>query len=720
MKSLLLLPILAWAGQAAAAVEPDRQLLDLLENRCADCHHDDQEPELSKATILSDLRNNPKYVSAGAPENSPLFKSLMLPVRDKKRMPKSTAKAPRDPLPPHEIEIVRKWIAGPDPGSAASARPFITDGTVAQWIEKDLAASRDKLGAKPEFRYLSLTNLYNETRNGQPLNDEAAMKAFEAGVNKLLNSLSWKEEIYLATPIDPHRTVLRIDLGAIGLSPALWKRIALSYPYRVDRTGSTLETLTRSTGTLPVMRADYFAFICSQPPIYHEAMRLPGETHALDADLELEKNRLGIVSTRDIQKPEVVRAGFQKSGVSQGNRLIERFPRPNGEYYWRSYDFNPDRQNRRGGDLFKAPLGPIRASLTKNPDLAFSHDGGELIFSLPNGLQGYMLVDAKGARLDEAPLNVVTDKSRKDSRIVNGISCIRCHNAGVFTAGFKDEVLEASKHLDLAPEDRRTVARLHDQSRLETFFASDAARFETALEKCGTSTGTEEPVGRLYYHFRNDLEIGQLAAEINTAAPEAMSILEESKVGEIEAVLAKFKSGTPVPRPDFERAFPMMVRTLGLGTVPPTDPIAYVEFGNNIDVTKTNTGEGTAGLTVTGAPDKKQKPIRIGRPGEDEDADPPDPAGGSIKVLPGKPTGAARKPVRIVEDGAAQPESATRGSDGKPAPSPNPPRATPKRVKLPDYNDETKPATPAEKPTPPAEKPAAPPANPSGKPVKLG
>ncbi|WP_436425189.1 hypothetical protein, partial [Enterococcus faecium] len=72
------------------------------------------------------------------------------------------------------------------------------------------------------------------------------------------------------------------------------------------------------------------------------------------------------------------RAAFQRSGVSQNNRLIERHPSRSG-FFWTSYDFagNRDRQS-----LFSFPLGP-------NGPNAFHHDGGETIFSLPNGFQAY-------------------------------------------------------------------------------------------------------------------------------------------------------------------------------------------------------------------------------------------------------------------------------------------------------------------------------------------
>jgi len=116
-------------------------------------------------------------------------------------------------------------------------------------------------------------------------------------------------------------------------------------------------------------------------------------------------------------------------------------PHETGEgYYWISYDFKP---RRARGDLVRFPLGP---KFDSNPfnNLAFDHDGGEVIFSLPNGLQAYMLADGEGNRLDEpAPADVVYDDQATSGTpaIVNGLSCMHCHRQGMIR--FRDEIRES-------------------------------------------------------------------------------------------------------------------------------------------------------------------------------------------------------------------------------------------------------------------------------------
>src|SRR5262249_12390486 len=145
----------------------------------------------------------------------------------------------------------------------------------------------------------------------------------------------------------------------------------------------------------------------------HELLQLP------ETERELEK-QLHIDVSENVRQERVVRAGFNGSGVSGNNRLIERHPSPYGSY-WRSYGF-ADTTGQR--NLFAFPLGPAADGK------GFVPDGGEIIFSLPNGLNAFMLVNEKGNRLDKAPLSVVSDPRRPDRAVENGISCMSCHARG--------------------------------------------------------------------------------------------------------------------------------------------------------------------------------------------------------------------------------------------------------------------------------------------------
>ena len=169
------------------------------------------------------------------------------------------------------------------------------------------------------------------------------------------------------------------------------------------------------TGTeVPALRADWFVANASRPPLYHDLLQLPTSDRALERLLQVD-----VVA--DMQDDSIMRAGFNDSGVSKNNRLLERHDAAYG-ILWRSYDFasNTGRQN-----LFEHPLGPNTGAISFQPA------GGEMIFHLPNGLQAYMLVDAKGKRIDKGPIEIVADPRRPDQRVETGISCMSCHARGL-------------------------------------------------------------------------------------------------------------------------------------------------------------------------------------------------------------------------------------------------------------------------------------------------
>ena len=154
----------------------------------------------------------------------------------------------------------------------------------------------------------------------------------------------------------------------------------------------------------------------------------------------------------------VWRAGFNESGVSINNRVVERHKSRYGAY-WKSYDFagNVGTQN-----IFTHPLD-------------FTHDGGEIIFNLPNGLQAYYLSTAKGERLDAAPINIVSNAGTRDPVVRNGLSCMGCHTEGMKT--FEDQVRSVIVQNPNASYDKAQALRLYvEKSEMNSLVREDIAR----------------------------------------------------------------------------------------------------------------------------------------------------------------------------------------------------------------------------------------------------
>ena len=124
---------------------------------------------------------------------------------------------------------------------------------------------------------------------------------------------------------------------------------------------------------VPFLHVDWFVATVSLPPLYHDILDLPETDRELEARLEVNV----VENIRNAAGRRVWRAGFNDSGVSNNNRVLERHTSRYGAY-WKSYDF----------------AGSVGTQNIFTHPLSFTHDGGEIIFNLSNGLQAYYLVDA--------------------------------------------------------------------------------------------------------------------------------------------------------------------------------------------------------------------------------------------------------------------------------------------------------------------------------------
>jgi hypothetical protein len=365
-----------------------------------------------------------------------------------------------------------------------------------------LVLLRDDLKKIPErerkhIRYFTIHQLANAGYNADQL------LTYRNGLSKLVNSLSWGRRIKNPEPIDPGATILRIDLRDYLWTPEVWESIRDVYPYGVKLPGSTGEWLCTSAETeLPMVRADWFVFAASRPPLYHKMLQLPEQ----EKDLAWKVN---VDVGANIKQERVARAGFNESGISRNNRLLERHESSFGAY-WRSYDFsgNADRRN-----LFSHPLGPAGMVPPDDEAYAFEPDGGEIIFTLPNGLNGYMLVDGSGGRIDQGPLSIVRDTRQAESAVVTGISCMSCHVRGLIPKGDQVRELVAKSGVFSKKVSATVMALYPEPAQWEKTFEEDNARFLSAVQSTGAAAATTEPVFALARQFEQDVEPALVAAE---------------------------------------------------------------------------------------------------------------------------------------------------------------------------------------------------------------
>ena len=468
-----------------------QQVYTILEQSCLNCHG----PHGSYTEKLV-IQSSQELISTGkvipGNPNGSIFYQRLIETAVEKRMPLG-----QPPLPPTAIETIRQWIQAGAPDWNAFDRTDINFITPKQMLE----TIENHINSLPPFdrtfaRYFTSTHLYNAGETTETL------RAYQRALSKLVNSLSWGREVTNPQPIDPQATVFYIDLRdyewEIGTNR--WTLIETEYPYKVEFDAPTQTTLRDKLTHLreemdcevPFVHVDWFLATASLPPLYHDILDLPLTDSELETRLEVNV----VENLRNAAGRRVWRAGFNDSGVSNHNRIVERHLSRYGAY-WKSYDF----------------AGSIGTQNIFTHPLSFTHDGGEIIFNLPNGLQAYYLADAGGRRLDEAPINIVRNLAVSDPTVRNGLSCIGCHTEGM--KEFEDQVRGIVEQSENPPFDKDRALRLYTaQATMDTLVEEDTQRYRQALEATGDVFGGIEPVQRFHEAFQRPLDTAHAAATL--------------------------------------------------------------------------------------------------------------------------------------------------------------------------------------------------------------
>ena len=461
----------------------------IFETSCLICHGPDgayRETLLMEHNAL--IENG--AVVPGSPDASELYNRL-LNTDTAKRMPLGQPQ-----LSLQAIDTIRNWILAGAPDwttPATTDAEFISPAEILTTIETHLMslAPFDRAFA----RYFTLTHIHNA---GEP---PAVLDAYRKGLSKLVNSLSWGATIINPQPIDSQKTILYIDLRHYEWDVNDgWGQIETAYPYHIPFDAPSQKVLRDQLGRLqtemkcniPSIHADWFLAKVSLPPLYHDLLSLPLTDKELETRLgvDVERNR------RDAPGVRVWRAGFNNSGVSNSNRVVERHAFRDGAY-WKSYDF----------------AGSVGTQNIFNHPLSFTHDGGEVIFNLPNGLQGYYVTNASGFRLDDAPINIVSNPAASNPTVRNGLSCFGCHTEGIKT--FEDQVRSVIVSNANPTYDKAQALRLYvEKSEMDALVQEDMERYKGALEATGGAVGDIEPISRFHEAFQAEVAAAYAAAVV--------------------------------------------------------------------------------------------------------------------------------------------------------------------------------------------------------------
>ncbi len=495
----------------------------ILQTNCVQCHGPG-----SGAGGLQNITNLESIISKGLvvpnkPAESPLLQRLQSTSNP---MPPSS-----ESVRPTEAEIatIAEWIAqGAKTGENACDNTLVPIVPFDQSNDTMIAKMRDDIVTtnkkdRPFIRYLTLTHLHNAGMCQRDLD------LYRDGLAKALNSLSRESTLVRPTTIDDEKTIYRIDLRDYGWDdhprfPELdvWDSVAEVNEFALRFTGNAADILREQTGTdRPFQPADSFLHIATGglldgvdpgDAFYQRIVDAP-ET----LDQLLQRHLLGAESPEfdaaqtieaEIAANRVSRVILGDSDVTLQNRSYDRFVGPYANAYLYSGDFFAD----AGGtsSLFDHPV-----------DATPAHRG--YIYTLPNGLQGYMLT-GDGVDRDQSvlalPTNVARDPGQLDGVVRVGISCMTCHKDGInprrdefwdfYNQGNNRNLYDADDHMQIEALLDNPDDSLADQER-------DAAYFRLGLQNLGINLDNPEPISSTSWQFAHKVSLLRAASEFGVS-----------------------------------------------------------------------------------------------------------------------------------------------------------------------------------------------------------
>ncbi len=442
------------------------------------------------------------------------------------------------PKPTEDVlDQVQAFINNPIIGLPAAAsctdQAVITFDEIYSQIQRDVFAQDDD--ERPFLRYLTLTNRYNAGTCKEELDID------RWGMSKLVNMLSTETTVRAPLPIDSAQTIFRIDIRDYGWDREVevngvvfddgWEAIIANTLYAVPFEGAEVETVIDETGTrIPLLYSDAFIEIASVGNLYYALVDVDVNA-SLNDFIEVD---LGIDIEDNIEQEEVIRAGTTQSNISNQDRVTERHEIGVRQgAFWQSFDFRADEAS---DSIFADPFG-------------FAAGGTEAIFTLPNGLLGFIVADDQGNIVEES--DILIDRTQNDFKARTAVSCSGCHGAGLIPVRDQVRSVVEANPLDYDADTYEAVLDIYVS--VDDFLrqiADDSSFYQASLSRAGVPTREADPVSSNFIRFDLDMDLKEVAGDLGIS-----STLLRDNLNRLDPALGQVRI-TTIDRDDFSALFP--------------------------------------------------------------------------------------------------------------------------------------------------------------------
>jgi mono/diheme cytochrome c family protein len=516
---------------------------NLLATNCGQCHGPALTPAAASAG-MNYINDIDRLVTEGKIEPLNSAGSRIIERMREGSMP--PVQSGLDRVSDNDINVIAQFIDNPrfwpglePPGGVCADQLFDFDS-----LYRDIARDIGSLDDDDQLtaRYITLTNRFTAGVCADTTLDQDRQALF-----KMLNALSTETTVEPPTPVDPDETIYRIDLADYGWDVAVtvvnadgsttdfadrWEAIAANNPYAVPFVGQDADDAVQDSGTaFPVMLADSMLDTATIGNLYYALI----DVNVQDTLDNFILNDLDIDVAQNLLDAEQVRAGTTKSRISRQDRVVQRDEIGVRQgVLWQSFDFQDD-QNE---SIFESPFD-------------FAEGGTEAIFTLPNGMFGYIIADENGLIVEDS--DILLDTKQNNFRAVTSVSCSGCHAQGLIPV--VDEVREiALANARTSGLNADEVEQLRDVYPLAAEFARIVERdstsfYQNALASANVPREGADPLSEVFFRFDQDMRLEDAAGDLGLT-PEEL----EDNLNILNPALGVLDDGS-VDRDDFTQFY---------------------------------------------------------------------------------------------------------------------------------------------------------------------
>jgi mono/diheme cytochrome c family protein len=360
-------------------------------------------------------------------------------------------------------------------------------------------------------RYITLTNRFTAG-----ICADTSLDRDRQGLLKMVNALSTETTVEPPLPINSEETIYRIDIADYGWDQPVtvvnadgsttdftdkWEAIVGNNPYAVPFVGDDADDAVQDSGTLvPVMLADSLLDTATIGNLYYALI----DVNVQDTLDNFILNDLDIDVAQNLIDEDQIRAGTTKSRISRQDRVVQRDDiNVRQGVLWQSFDFENDQND----------------SIFENP-FDFAEGGTEAIFTLPNGMLGFIISDADGNIVEDS--DILLDTNQANFRAVTSISCSNCHARGLLPV--VDEVREIAlanalvSGLNNDEVEQLRAVYPEPEEFLRVVEGDSDSFYRRALSQANVELDGGDPVSSVFFRFDQDIRLADAAGDLGLTA----------------------------------------------------------------------------------------------------------------------------------------------------------------------------------------------------------